>query len=77
MAKVSPSKLIVDNYSTEEVIDYVVTALKTNMNLSAEAASDQNNFQIGCALCNVDYVYHVLYALNEKLNGKKEATVVQ
>lgn len=77
MAKVDSSRLIVDNHSTEEVINYLTLLLKTNRIVVSDGVASQNAYQIGCVLCNVENALNVLEALDEKLNGKKEATVVQ
>lgn len=75
--KINSAKLVVDNHSTEEVVEYLTEAMKLNRSCSTDAVLNQNVAQMGVSLCNIQYIESILVALNEKLNGKKEKTVVQ
>lgn len=76
MAKINSSKLIVDNYSTEEVIRYTSILLQTGDAIMAKAISGQNLAYAGSAGMTYTQATAILDALDEKLNGKKQATVV-
>lgn len=77
MAQLNVAKLFVDNNSTEDVIKHLASSLKMNRSIANGGIDTQNPYQAGYALCNVDYAINILSALDEKLNGKKEPTMVQ
>lgn len=77
MAKINSVELLVDNYDTKEVINYAASLLKAGDILMAQALKEQNLGYAGAASMTYTQATGVLEVLNEKLNGKKEATVVQ
>ena len=67
MRKINPTKLIVDNYSTEEVIAYVTEHLQAEIDFHfAEESSHSRVYEY----------LDVLKALNAKLGGKKSSIMV-
>lgn len=77
MAKIDVSKLVVDNYSTEEIIDFLSKQAKIVSAALSAALEGGNLAAAGCQTANILILSRILQLLDEKLNGKKEATVVQ
>lgn len=75
--KINYGKLVIDNYSTEEIIHYCRENLKIVRQMAEEGIDSQNAYNIGVALAGMVNLEVVLASLDEKLNGKKERTVVQ
>lgn len=77
MAKIEMAKLVVDKYSTNEIIEFLANEIPKIRYTAEEGMAQQNLALIGVTMGNYAKVEAILYHLNEKLNGKKEPTVVQ
>lgn len=77
MVKINIPQLVVDNYDINEIIESLNNNLQevcVGLNKAVEA---NNMGSVGAWVTNVMTIYSIVHCLNEKLNGKKEATVVQ
>lgn len=77
MAEISISKILVDNYNTQEVVRYTVSLLKAADLIMSKALAEENLGYAGAASMTYTQAVGILGALDEKLNGKKEKTVIQ
>lgn len=71
------AKYTVQHFSTEEIIASVVSLLKGGRKTMTRGIMEQNIGYAGMASADYYQAEKILEALDQKLNGKKEATVVQ
>lgn len=76
MKKINYVKDIVDNYSTGDVINFITTGLAASVKMFDKATQSQNLAQFGNVATTLAEIYTITNALNEKLNGKDEGTVL-
>ena len=77
MAKITAHELLVKELSTQEVVEAAWGVVKGTHMILTQAIDDQNLGKAGEAKQTAYQAMQLLECLNEKLNGKKEPTVVQ
>ena len=77
MAKITAHELLFKELSTQEVVEAAWGVVKGTHMILTQAIDDQNLGKAGEAKQTVYQAMQLLERLNEKLNGKKEPTVVQ
>lgn len=77
MVKKTIYDLAAEKYTDAEMISSAFNVLKMGDDVLREAIAQQNLGLAGEARQLFIQAFRLLQALNEKLNGKKEATVVQ
>lgn len=76
MDKINFGKLAVDNYSTEDIIKWLHNASKRELLAMMESVGEGNLGLIGSTLSQLSLIVGVIQSLDEKVNGKKEGTVL-
>lgn len=76
MKKLDIGELVNDNYSMDEVVEYLAASLPTTVKALTEGITAQNWGAIGAANAQLANLTTITNSLNEKVNGKKEGTVL-
>lgn len=76
MKKIDFGKLAVDNLKQEEIIAWLSNALTQQTATMLDGLSSGNIGIVGAAISQLSTITGVAQALDEKVNGKKEPTVV-
>lgn len=76
MAQVDVNKIIINDYSTDEVLKTIVSLHATGKAQLMKSITEQNLGWAGAAMQSYAQAESLAKALSEKLNGKKQATVV-
>lgn len=76
MKKIEFSKLAVDNLKQEEIIEWLADGTASLVKDFSDAILSNNMGEVGTIASQLVLIAGVAKALNEKVNGKKEPTVV-
>ena len=76
MKKINIGKLVNENYSTDEVIEWLAGILTEVAGELSKAVEQENLGSVGVCLAMLSQCTSVAKALNEKVNGKKPTTVL-
>lgn len=76
MKKINIGELLTENYSQEELIEWLDTSHQAMLDTMRKGLASQNMAMIGMCAESLAMVSSVTKALNEKVNGKKPLQVV-
>ena len=70
MASINRAKEIVDNHSTEEILEWVEKNLRNGLRAINSSDSKEDSFILGQCSTNIREILYMIEALNEKLKPK-------
>lgn len=70
MASINRAKEIVDNHSTEEILEWVEKNLRNGLRAINSSNNKEDSFMLGQWSANINEILYMVEALNEKLKPK-------